>query len=459
MARPKKQIRFKYVDYTNRSGTTSWRVTGTRLSGERVRRNFATKLEAAQYITELEIEDEGRVEQRPLQRTSLSSEQLSDAEVAMDAAQGQSLAKILTHYDQLQKRANQKGGSLDDALAFFEQHYKQETEAVTIFNATNEFLQSRINVEAPTLRNYRSSLKLLLTPDPNRDVHLFTLSDLEKRLRQYPNQTTRKTHQRIFSIFFRWCQRHHYLIDNPCERLDKILPTLEQIVILPLEETKRLLSAALHYADAAAAPPLAIALFAGLRPSEIQDLKPSDISRDRIRVTGGKLRRSLKRSVPLTAPLKTWLKQYPFVGIPKGFDYKLKRIRKIANITTWCHDVLRHTSITYQAERDKNEALTAFNCGTSKRMMDQHYREVIDDEATIADFWSITPERVFAELPTPVISSAKGIKWPSKATLKKLVWQKPLVRIAEDLGVSNVSVRKRCVKLGINLPARGHWLK
>jgi integrase len=37
-----------------------------------------------------------------------------------------------------------------------------------------------------------------------------------------------------------------------------------------------------------------------MRPSEIRDLKPEDVFKDKIRVSGGKLRRMLKRSVPIS---------------------------------------------------------------------------------------------------------------------------------------------------------------
>ena len=51
------------------------------------------------------------------------------------------------------------------------------------------------------------------------------------------------------------------------------------------------------------------------------------------------------------------------------------------------------------------------------------------------------------------------IAWPSKSQLEKLVWAKPLVHAAKEIGVSDVSLRKLCLKLEIPLPATGHWLR
>ena len=232
-----------------------------------------------------------------------------------------------------------------------------------------------------------------------------------------------------------------------------------RIVALSLEESKRLLRAATLLQDGAAAASVAIGIFGGLRPSEIRDLKPDDILKDKIRVSGGKMRRKLKRSVPIPPVLAEWLNEYPFKGLPKGWDYKRKAIKKATKAEKWVADILRHTSITFQTERDRDEARTAFNCGTSIEMMNRHYRDSIDSDAVVQEFWSMTPEKIRRAKLDIEMPSAKKVDWPTKTVLKKLVWEKPLVHAATDLGVSNVALKKRCVKLGIELPPRGHWLR
>lgn len=49
--------------------------------------------------------------------------------------------------------------------------------------------------------------------------------------------------------------------------------------------------------------------------------------------------------------------------------------------------------------------------------------------------------------------------WPTKESLSDMVWKLPLVSIAEQLGVSNVAVKKRCKKLGISTPKMGYWIQ
>jgi integrase len=140
-------------------------------------------------------------------------------------------------------------------------------------------------------------LRLLLDPDPNKAVHTFTVSDLEKILSGYRNVNSKRAYRSGFSVFFNWCVRHHYCLEDPCKRLDKLPKDMSQIAALTLEEVKRLLYAATRLQDGTAAATVAIGIFAGLRPSEIKDLKSEDIGERGIKVTGGKLRRKLKRSV------------------------------------------------------------------------------------------------------------------------------------------------------------------
>ncbi|RON56160.1 hypothetical protein [Pseudomonas frederiksbergensis] len=45
------------------------------------------------------------------------------------------------------------------------------------------------------------------------------------------------------------------------------------------------------------------------------------------------------------------------------------------------------------------------------------------------------------------------------AELFEKVWQMPMVKLAHEIGVSDVAVAKACRKAGIPLPGRGHWAK
>lgn len=455
MARPKIETYFKVRSYRNRSGSASWRVTGTKPSGERIRQNYQEKGEAVRAAADLELEAAGMREARQAQRTILTPEQLSDAEAAVQAAGGRSLSHLINHYFSLEARCLTKGATFDQAVGFFEDHFRAEILSVSILNAREEFLNSRIGVRRATSRNYESSLKLLLSPNPNKALHEFTVHDLENSLRPYRKANSRRTHARIFSIFFNWAVRHHYCLSNPCERLDRSKREGSKISILSLMEIRRLLAAAVSYRNGVCAAAVAISLFGGLRPSELFELSEDDVSHERIRVTGGKMRRTLKRTVPVPPVLVAWLSSFPFKGLPRGWDYKLKVLKKATNAATWTQDVLRHTSISFQAERDQNEGLTAFNCGTSKEMMDRHYRNSIEDPNEVAEFWKLAPASLNGGAKCSRLPQVSQVRWPSKQTLSIAVAQRPLVQVAKEIGVSDVALRKHCLKLGLTLPKKG----
>jgi integrase len=460
VARPKKLIRFKLTPFKNSAGTQSWRVTGTKSDGTRIRKNFSEKREAVQEMADLESSDTGHDEAARSQRTRLTPDQLADAEAAISGIGNRKLADLIRHYLQLEARAAAKGITLDRSAAFVDSHYRSEVAQISLLNAREEFIRSRTAGSALTTRHYRETLKVLLKPDPNKAVHDCTVSDIEKALSRFTNVSTRRTYRQVFSVFFNWAVRHHYCLENPCKRLDKLPKDMTQISILSLPEVKRILWAAVHYQNAAAAPGIAIALFAGLRPSELADLKPDDIGKERIRVTGGKMRRKLKRTVPIAPILRTWLDAYPFKGLPSGWDYKFKKLKAATQAESWSQDILRHTSISFQTERDKNEPLTAYHCGTSVAMMDRHYRNTIDDPTVVAEFWDLGPDEVIkgGNPAAIILPSRKKVAWPSKASLAALVQSKPLVHAAKEIGVSDVALKKHCLKLGITLPPRGHWL-
>ena len=50
------------------------------------------------------------------------------------------------------------------------------------------------------------------------------------------------------------------------------------------------------------------------------------------------------------------------------------------------------------------------------------------------------------------------INWPTKDELEKLVWEKPMIHLAKDLGVTDKAISKMCKKLNIETPSVGYWV-
>ena len=43
--------------------------------------------------------------------------------------------------------------------------------------------------------------------------------------------------------------------------------------------------------------------------------------------------------------------------------------------------------------------------------------------------------------------------------LYQKVWERPLLKVAEEYGVSAVALGKTCKKMSVPVPGRGHWAK
>lgn len=56
-------------------------------------------------------------------------------------------------------------------------------------------------------------------------------------------------------------------------------------------------------------------------------------------------------------------------------------------------------------------------------------------------------------------SGAFNFSWPSDQELAKLVWLRPTVQLAKELGVTDSAIYKRCTNRNISKPPRGYWTK
>ncbi|WP_128970418.1 hypothetical protein [Bradyrhizobium tropiciagri] len=58
------------------------------------------------------------------------------------------------------------------------------------------------------------------------------------------------------------------------------------------------------------------------------------------------------------------------------------------------------------------------------------------------------------EVPTP--SHARRV---TREELYRMVWLKPIIRLAEEFGITGNGLAKVCDKLDVPYPPRGHWAK
>src|SRR3974390_435230 len=123
--------RFKILKFTNpRTGTTSWRVSGIKRNGERVRENYADPQEAQFRYTELEGEVHATNGTAALRATRLTDEQVAIAEAGFKRLErDQDLLTAIDHWLRTGKPTVLKESPrLDDAFKQFQAWLEPTTE-------------------------------------------------------------------------------------------------------------------------------------------------------------------------------------------------------------------------------------------------------------------------------------------------------------------------------------------
>ena len=188
--------------------------------------------------------------------------------------------------------------------------------------------------------------------------------------------------------FFTWCVREGYCENNPCKAVKRPRSDDSPPSIFTSPETQKLLQTALRH-DPGMIPYLAIGLFAGIRPLEIQRLTRADISDRYIEIKAAKAKTRKRRLVSLSDNLKAWLAlggDLPLMNKRK----RLARLLKIAQLK-WQPDVMRHSFASYHLAFHQSVDKTAFELGhRDSKMLFAHYRELVTKEAA-QSYWDIRP--------------------------------------------------------------------
>jgi integrase len=194
-------------------------------------------------------------------------------------------------------------------------------------------------------------------------------------------------------LAFNFAVRSGYATANPAVGAAKAKVVGEAPGILTVTETARLLEAAMPDV----LPYLAIGLFAGLRPAEIDRLDWSEIDFESglIEVKAAKSKTAQRRFVTIQPNLREWLlplcQHKGNVTPQNGFRQSFEQARAGAGINDWPENALRHSFASYHLAHFKNAASTALELGHhDSRVTFAHYRELVKPKDA-EQYWSIQP--------------------------------------------------------------------
>ena len=388
--------RFKILEFINpRTGTKSWRVSGIKRNGERIRENYADPEEAQLRYTELEGEFHAASGSAALRATRLTDEQVAIAEAGFKRLErDQDLLTAIDHWLRTGKPTTVKESPrLDEALKQYSDWLDTTTELRPL---TKVHLGSRVKHFINSVGNMRVT-----------DVIPDHIENYLAHRNVSPN--TKDANCRAISSFFTWCMKgkRHWCINNPCYAVEIEGRTDEddhEPAVLPVEECERLLRAAEAFESGKLVPYVALCLFGGLRPFETARLSWEQINLEdkEIRLRGQQTKTGKGRMVVICPTLKAWLTCYKGQDevYRPSYDLELRQVRKSIgygepteerpDLKPWVPDVLRHTAISHYFRATGSYGRTAEQFGNSESIIKKHYQSRVSSKET-KGFYALRP--------------------------------------------------------------------
>lgn len=360
--------------YRNRSGTVSWRLSGTLADGSRIRRNFRSRPEAEAELAEV-LRRQGGADGRAREPrlTWLSADELRDAELAAEVAgRGDLLAAARAW-------AEQRGRVVGMPLEAAAREYEQTRRAAGVRERTLE------NVSY-TLRHWFGGIRAGTTAEVTaRDVQRYVFAPDR-------GQRTRSDRRQILGQFCRWCVQRGAMAVDYTERLPAVRVERDLPRVLSPAEAGALLEAAAAVADGAMLGYVAVCLFTGVRPTEARRLLDEDLHLEgglsclQVPPRVAKVRQA--RTVDLPDPLRAMLAAAPRPRL-RFVRYQFDAIRERAGLLgSWQADILRHTFASYHYAANRDIRGLTYQMGNSEPVLFRAYiRPVTREQA--AEFWGV----------------------------------------------------------------------
>jgi integrase len=385
---------FKIQPFTNpRTGSQSWRVTGSKRDGTRVRENYAGQKAAECRQVDLTMDHLARETETAVRATKLTDTQLKLAEAAfmrLDADEEIMLA--VDHWKTYGKQnAVAESPRLDDAVAQF-QTWLQSTE--TLRPKTKDNLRYRVAMFGNGMGNHRVA-----------DIVTEAVeSYLDKR---GASAASKNNDRRALSRFFSWCKERprRWTKTNPCHdikihQVEKAPPS-----VLSVADCRELLRQAESYKCGKLAPYFALCLFGGLRPYEVRRLTPEavNLTDGEIRLEGAMTKTKRPRVVAVCKTLRAWLARYEGTRFfPASWRKDFQRVingagfgtptKAMPDLKPWVEDCLRHTAISHYFRNTGSYGQTAEQFGNSEAIIKRHYQGRVNSEDT-KQFYALQPTK------------------------------------------------------------------
>jgi integrase len=276
------------------------------------------------------------------------------------------------------------GTSLTEAARLTSDHRaKTDLRPILLSDALDEFLDAKAHGTAERTRTaYAQNVRQFMAMTGDKLVPSTSKADVEQFIAGY-GPVTRNNKIRNLAIFFNWCAKKKYLSEPPTATVERSREQEPPKSVFTVKEAQALLWAS-ESINPGMVPYLAIGLFSGMRPEELQKLPPSKIGKKYIACDGKVAKTRDARTIPILPNLRAWLDRYPPAGprihppvsSRRGIYGLLQAICKAAKVE-WKPDAMRHSygSMAYEADPSHDAARIAADMGHhGTAIFFKHYR-------------------------------------------------------------------------------------
>jgi integrase len=376
-----------------------WRVTSPRLGGGSVRRFFKDRMEAETYHGQ---------QKRQLTNYGIAGASM-DERLRGDALLAHEILAPL-------------GLSLNEAAQHYAEHIKSTHQGITLEKAVEELLLARAREQCSKI--YQRALKYRLTrfveAYPNWTCRQIKTIQIDEFLTSLGGRAaTVNTFRKDIRTLFNHLRSRELCKQNPADHALSIKETRERVKILSPAEARNLLESC----DPVTLPSIAIAVFCGLRTSEVARLEWEDVNllEGVIRLEAVKSKTQAMRVIKIPDCCVAWLipyaqrrgqitstdfrNQFDKVRVKAGYrpsygkrrDSKLQElltavVKKNQPLTPWQPNVLRHTAISYRLAEIGDIGVVSTWAGNSPSVIRNHYLSLVSEAEAFA-FYSIRPTK------------------------------------------------------------------
>lgn len=291
-----------------------------------------------------------------------------------------------------------------DAVRYYVRHNPHVRANVTVEEAHAEWLLECevANLAPRTLKNLRNRTDAWIRDDGIAELAQINrqsvIGRLARKIGMPPRPVSARTRVNDLTAMRVWCawlKAKGYIAEDPAAEVPFPKTDTASPATLAPDQAERLMRAAESWHDGVFAPYFALALFAGLRPTEIATLRPDQVQlagrEPTIRIVGGKKRRT-QRLVPVQPNLRLWLERFadhPYR--PQKWLYGWNRVRELAGLKdTWDEDICRHSFVSYRSAIVRDEGQVGREAGHRPDTSYAHYF-ALHTEAEARAFFGIVP--------------------------------------------------------------------